>query len=165
MVVLALAFALGCSAAMAAAQAVELTVRTDRPEAVYAKGETATFIIEMKDGGQPVPQAALDVELFTSRQPQGEHRQLLLEGGRAEVQAGQPEACMLWARVTYQPEGGEAVKAVGGAAFSPEEIRPAMPTPEDFDEFWSAQKAALDALRAAAMGRMGPIAMLIRFST
>jgi hypothetical protein len=51
-VALAFGLVMHCLATGATEQTTGLTVRTDRPEAVYAKGETATFIIEMKDGGQ-----------------------------------------------------------------------------------------------------------------
>ena len=146
MVVLVLALALGCSAAMAAPQTLELTVRTDRPEAVYAKGETVTFIIEMKDGDRPVAEAALDVELSLDGFAHSEKRQVTLEGGRAEVQASRPDPAMLWIRATYTPEDGKAIKSLAGAAFSYEGILPSMPPPDDFDEFWGSQKALIDAV-------------------
>jgi cephalosporin-C deacetylase len=145
MVFLVLAFAPCCSAALAATQAVELAIRTDRPEAVYAKGETATFIIEMKNGGPLVAQAPLEVELSSNGFWDVERREVVLEEGRAQVSATQAKPSVLWVRATYRPEGGEAVKALGGAAFSPEEIQASMPPPDDFDEFWSAQKALVDA--------------------
>jgi cephalosporin-C deacetylase len=146
MMLLVLGLALGGWAALAATQDVELTVRTDRPDAVYAKGETVTFIIELKDKGQPVEEATLGVDLSTTGFPGGERRQVVLKGGEADVTGSQPNPGMLWIRVTYQPEGGKEVTADAGAAFSPEEVKPSMPPPDDFDEFWSAQKAALDAV-------------------
>lgn len=151
MALLVLAFALACSASMVAAQAVELTVRPDRPDGVYAKGDTATFIIEMKDGGQPVANATLGVDISTNGFPGGEHREIALVNGRAEVSGTQPEPGMLWVRATYKSGDGKEVKADGGAAFSPLEVLPSMPPPDDFDEFWSAQKAALDAVPMGAV--------------
>ena len=151
MVVLVLAGALGWSVALTATQAAELAVRTDRPEAVYTKGETATFIIEMKAGGRPVAQAPLEVELSTNGFWDVERREVVLKDGQARVSATQAEPSVLWARATYQPEGGEAVKALGGAAFSPEEIQPSMAPPDDFDAFWSAQKALVDAVPLSAV--------------
>ena len=143
---LLLALALGCSAAMAAAQTVDLSIRTDRPEAVYARGETATFIIEMKDGDQPVPEAAFEVELSADGFAHSEKRQVTIRGGRAEVHASRPDPSMLWIRATYTPEDGEAVKSLAGAAFSYEEILPSMPPPDDFEEFWESRKALMDAV-------------------
>jgi len=151
MAVLVLALALGCAAALAAGTAPGLTIRTDRPDAVYGKGETVTFAIELAGRGEPVAQAPLEVELSTNGFWDVERRQVALEGGRAEVRATRPGPCVLWIRATYRPEDGQPLKAVAGCTFSPEEIQASMPAPEDFDAFWSAQKARVDAVPANAV--------------
>ncbi|NLW50702.1 MAG: acetylxylan esterase [Candidatus Brocadiaceae bacterium] len=145
-VLLGFALLLGSPVATAAEQALQLAVRTDRPEAVYAKGETVTFIIEMQHGDQPVAEALLDVELSADAFEHSERRQVVLRAGRAEVQGSRPEPSLLWIRATCTPAGGRAVRAMGGAAFSHEEIRAPMSAPDDFDQFWEAQKALVDAV-------------------
>lgn len=142
----ALALALCCLVVTAAERGVELTVRTERPDAVYANGETATFIIEMRDGERPVAEATVDVELSADAFEHSERRQVVLRAGRAEVQGSRAEPSMLWLRATYAPGGGRGIRAVAGAAFSYEEIQAAMCAPDDFDQFWEAQKALVDAV-------------------
>lgn len=63
--------------------------------------------------------------------------------GRAEITGALHEPgclrCEVWCG------GDDAVAAVGGAAVSPLEIPPSLPPPQDFDTFWAAKKAELDA--------------------
>jgi cephalosporin-C deacetylase-like acetyl esterase len=44
--------------------------------------------------------------------------------------------------VSFKP-GGEVVTAASAAAVDPEEIKPSLPPPEDFDAFWMAKKKEL----------------------
>ena len=51
------------------------------------------------------------------------------------------------------PSDGKPVKAVAGAGFSPTDISPSLPVPEDFDEFWADQKRQLAEFRATPDSR------------
>ena len=146
MPLLLVAAALLCPVVIAAAQTVELTVRNERADALYQRGETATFIIEMKTAGEPATGVPVDVELSTNAFRQSERRRVVLEDGQARVPVTQEESCVLWVRVTYQPDDGDPVRALTGAAFHPECIEPSLPCPDDFRAFWDARKARMDAL-------------------
>jgi cephalosporin-C deacetylase-like acetyl esterase len=139
---------LAAASALGAEAKAQLSVRTDAPGAVYKKGDTVTFLIELAQGGQPVADASLKVELSTDAFRRAETQTVHVAAGRAEVKASRAEPCVLWIRATYEPEGGEKVETVTGAAFAPDEIGPSMPLPADFDQFWAAQKARVDAVPA-----------------
>ena len=109
-----------------------LKVITDRPDATYKVGETATFTIE---SSQPA-----EVTLVFSKdgvQPQPA-KKVKLEGGKLSLTGKLDEPGFLQLRAT----SGKA-SALAAAAYDPLQIKPSMPVPEDFDAFWTAQKAAL----------------------
>lgn len=109
-----------------------LKVITDRPDATYKAGETATFTIE---SSQPA-----EVTLVFSKdgvQPQPA-KKVKLEGGKLSLTTKLDEPGFLQLRAT----SGKA-SALAAAAYDPLQIKPSMPVPEDFDAFWTAQKAAL----------------------
>jgi cephalosporin-C deacetylase-like acetyl esterase len=129
----------------AGAEGIALSIKTDRPEAVYEAGETVTFLIELTADGAPVGEAVLLCTLSTGEFWRGEKVQAKIVGGRGSVSATRDEPCVLWIEAAYGEEPDQ-VKHVAGAAFSPEQIEPSMPEPDDFDEFWTAQKERLAAI-------------------
>jgi cephalosporin-C deacetylase-like acetyl esterase len=109
-----------------------LKVTTDRPDATYNVGETATFTIE---SSQPA-----EVTLVFSKdgvQPQPA-KTVKLEGGKLSLTSKLDEPGFLQLRAT----SGKTT-ALAAAAYDPLQIKPSMPVPDDFDAFWTAQKAAL----------------------
>jgi cephalosporin-C deacetylase-like acetyl esterase len=109
-----------------------LKVITDRPDATYKAGETPTFTIE---SSQPA-----EVTLVFSKdgvQPQPA-KKVQFEGGKLSLTSKLDEPGFLQLRAT----SGKA-SALAAAAYDPLQIKPSMPVPEDFDAFWTAQKAAL----------------------
>jgi cephalosporin-C deacetylase-like acetyl esterase len=141
-------------AALAAEQQVRLSVRTDRPDAVYAKGETATFTIELTGAASQAEPPHAECEVSTDAFWHADKTAIGFLNGKAQLTASRDFPCVLWVRVTYgepaptpeDPKAERKVQAVGGAAFSPQEIAPSMPAPDDFDAFWAQQRARVDAI-------------------
>ena len=109
-----------------------LKVTTDRPDATYKAGETATFTIE---SSQPA-----EVTLVFSKdgvQPQPA-KKITLANGKLSLTSKLDEPGFLQLRAT----SGKTT-ALAAAAYDPLQIKPSMPVPDDFDAFWTAQKAAL----------------------
>lgn len=114
------------------AQQLTLKVTTDRPEAMYKAGEIATFTIE---ASQPA-----EVTLVFSKdgfQPQPA-KKVTLNAGKLALTSKLDEPGFLQLRAT----SGKTT-ALAAAAYDPLQIKPSLPVPDDFDAFWSAQKAAL----------------------
>jgi cephalosporin-C deacetylase len=122
---------------------VQVVVRTDRPEALYLPGETATFLVAIRRDNRPAAGERLTVLLTNDGFKSLGDRMITTDArGMAAVEASLPEAGFLRC-VVRVGEGRNTVTAIGGAGFDPERIRPAAKLPEDFDRFWSTQKAEL----------------------
>ena len=130
-----------------AAEKYSVTVATNREDAIYNVGEQATFMIKVKQGAKNVKEGIVSYQFdnflsgaASAQLPKGE-----LSLGDADlrvvVQGKRPG--FLRCQVTYQPVDGKPLKAIAGVGFSPAEILPSLPVPDDFDEFWTDQKQQL----------------------
>ena len=117
---------------------ITLKVTAERPDALYGVGELATFTVEAlddekkfadgkvacvfsKDGWQPQPAQTVD-----------------LKEGKATITGKLDEPGFLVLRATM----GKTI-ALAGAGYDPLQVKPSLPLPDDFDQFWAAQKEAL----------------------
>ena len=114
------------------AQTLTLKATTDRPDAIYKAGETATFTIEASQSAEVTCIFSKD---GLNPQPA---KKLTLQDGKLALTGTLDEPGFLQLRVT-----SGKVTAIASAAFDPLQIKPSMPVPDDFDAFWDAQKAAL----------------------
>ncbi|MBS0205358.1 MAG: acetylxylan esterase [Planctomycetes bacterium] len=118
--------------------AVTLKVFVDRADAIYHAGEAATFSIEALRGDQALPEG--NVVCVFSRdgwKPQSPQTVALKDGkGTLTGKLDEPGFLMLKATLGK-------TSALAAAAYDPLQLKPSLSVPEDFDEFWSAQKAAL----------------------
>jgi cephalosporin-C deacetylase len=132
-------------AARAAEPACRLSVVTDRPEALYTAGEQAKFVVSLKKGDQPVADAEVAYSLDKDGMPPVKQGKLKLDRGTASIEGTLGEPGFLRCRVSYHRPGHEqqTVSAMAGAGFDPLKIPPSLPVPEDFDAFWTRQKARL----------------------
>lgn len=138
----ALAFVVSTHAAEPACQ---LKVVTDREDALYKTGEEARFLITVTKDGEPVREgsASYTVDDFIPSVasdrgfPNGK---LELKGEPLAVAVTSQRPGFLRCQVSFTPPGGKTLRSVAGAGFSPLEIEPSLPVPDDFDEFWADQK-------------------------
>ncbi|WP_417747878.1 acetylxylan esterase [Rosistilla oblonga] len=145
-----LAFALPIflsTASLAAAEGYALSVAADRDDAIYDSGEAAAFVISVTRGDQPVTDGKLTyvVDDFlrsgkSGGYPEGEAS---LDGKPVRVAVKSDKPNVLRCQVTYTPAEGKPIRRLAGLAFSPTEIEPSMPVPDDFDAFWADQKKQL----------------------
>lgn len=126
-------------------------VNTDREDAVYKVSEDVTFSISVWRGkervsGEGTLKYVVDDFLNAEGMPKGD-----VEPTEQPVRitCSLQEAGFLRCTATYTPKGGNPVRAVAGAAFSPETIGLSLPVPDDFDEFWAEQKRQLAAIPLA----------------
>jgi cephalosporin-C deacetylase-like acetyl esterase len=126
-------------------QSYKIRIAHDRPSAVYKVSEKAVFTVSL-DG--PVDQ---EVKMhFTLRgdgqtKPCAEGDQVLSPGKTSftvEHEWERPSFVRL-AITTAEVDGKPTL---AGAACEPEKLGPSLPKPEDFDAFWNAKKASMDAL-------------------
>lgn len=132
----------GLVAAEEMAPAYTVSVVTDRTDALYHVGETATFVIRVLHHGQPLGEADVQWRISKNGETTIEQGSIRLENGEARVSASLSEPGFLQCRVAFQAGGAETV-ALAGAGVDPQDIAPSLPVPDDFDAFWASKKALL----------------------
>lgn len=127
----------------AAKPAVTLKVATDREDAIYSVGDVVTFKVTASNDTGPITGQSVQVVLSKDGYQPQPAQKIELKDGTAEFVGKLEEPGFLSARVTIN--GSNALAA---AAIDPLKIPPSQPVPDDFDEFWNAQKGALAAVPA-----------------
>ena len=144
------AFALGLIAFPAKAQPAtthyQLTVRTERANALYQQGEVIRFDVTLLQNGAPLPDAEIRWSTSKDGFPPERVGRLTLTNGSGVVPGHLDEPGFLQCKVWFQPPAGTNLTATAGAGIEPLKIKPSLPVPEDFDAFWSAQKKKLAAI-------------------
>ncbi len=120
-----------------AARAQELKAHVDRDDAKYATGQPAKFSVEITGD-------AAAVTNITYVLKQG-GRTVVGKGSAREATATLEEPGTILAEFRARTTAGKELKALAGAAFSLECIKPSAPRPDDFDTFWSAKIKELNA--------------------
>lgn len=123
------------------AESTALDIQPDRASGVYRVGETVTWTVSQTDGSSILP---------------AELNYVFKAGGATEVEAGsitlvedqamliseftEPNTMLL--EVSWE-HAGEKQRVLGGAVAAPEQLKPSVEVPDDFDEFWAAKIAEL----------------------
>jgi cephalosporin-C deacetylase len=119
-----------------------LVAATERPGAVYQRGETITFLVRAEHDGQLIESGQVDWTVTKDGVAPKRSGRATLEHGLAKVTASLDEPGFLQFRATLQ-QGESKLTAAAGAAVEPTALQPSSPAPGDFDAFWTAQKKAL----------------------
>ncbi len=117
---------------------VTLKVVTDRQDAIYSVGDQVTFKITATDEDKPLSGQSVQVVISKDGYQAQAPQTIELKDGAAEVTGKLDQPGFLSAKVTLKNSS-----ALAAAAIDPLKIPPSLPVPDDFDEFWNAQKAAL----------------------
>lgn len=124
---------------------LSLKVSADRLDGLYQLGETATFTIELTLGDKPVTEGSVVCVLSKDGVQPRPPQTVMVKEGKANLAGKLDEAGFLLIRAS----SGQA-SALAGVGFAPSDIKPSLPVPDDFDEFWGAQKAELAKVPARA---------------
>lgn len=127
------------------ANGLSLSVLTDRPDALYHKGEVVTFNINLQSAGQPVSGGEAVWSITKDGVPMGQQGTNRLHEGKASVSGTLGEPGFLQCKVTCK-DGTNTATALAAAGIDLTEIKPSLPVPDDFDSFWYAQKQKLAAI-------------------
>lgn len=132
---------------------------SNRPEAIYQIGENITFSAQLLEDGQPVSGRRVNYELvgdgglekkgsfISSAEKPFEISCSLAYPGGVRLLCQLPGEDGKALDVTNPATGAKNAKSVGiGAMVAPEQLRPAVPCPDDFDEFWNRQRRLLEAV-------------------
>lgn len=122
----------------AAVPVITLKVAADRADALYKAGETATFRIEALQDGQSLADGKVVCTLSKDGWQPQPPQTIVLQDGKATLVGKLDEPGFLLLRATL----GKTT-TLAGAAYDPLQLKPSLPVPDDFDQFWAAQKSAL----------------------
>ncbi|HOZ47835.1 MAG TPA: acetylxylan esterase [Candidatus Hydrogenedentes bacterium] len=139
-------FALVFSALLYAQDAVQLSAVTDRPEALYHVGETARFDVALKVGDSPAAEGQVECVLSNDGEDLIERATVAVAEGRASISGQLDHPGFLRCVVAFKGPDGKTYNTMAAAGYDPLEIKAGMDAPEDFDAFWAAKRAALDAV-------------------
>jgi cephalosporin-C deacetylase-like acetyl esterase len=136
------------TAASQAADRCQLSIVTDRPEAVYHRGEMVRFLVTVKSGGKTVTQGNVIYRLDLDGAKELGRGTATLGEQPTVIEGSLAEPGFLQCLVGYVPTAEEGEKPTpistrAAAAVDPLAIKPSLPVPNDFDAFWAAQKARL----------------------
>jgi cephalosporin-C deacetylase-like acetyl esterase len=130
-----------CVFAQEKAPAVSIKVLTDKPDALYKKGEPVKFSVTFIEEDKAVPGKKLN---YTLSGDGLETKSGIIEtAGEASVlQAKLDNPGFILLNVSCDLDG-RRINGLGGAGIDPLEIKAAVKEPDDFDKFWNDQKAEL----------------------
>jgi len=106
----------------------KVAVELDRPSHLYRLDEEAEFTF--KGSGRYRIEFSLDCEKILS-----DRKYTLKAACPLKIRQSAKEPCFVRCRV-YPIADGKKIAGEAGAGFEPENILPALPEPEDFDDFW-----------------------------
>lgn len=116
----------------------EYVVTCDRVDGIYARGETATMTVRVRDGEKGTPAKAgkvrVELDAYDNRVFRTETHDLAAEGPEFTVRVTLDRPAFLRLRLH---NGDEKKFATWCVAFDPDGIPPGVDDPADFDAFWS----------------------------
>ena len=121
----------------------KVVITTDKPSAVYEAGSKAKWTMEVKDGDKSPPGMLQFRVLWGTEEAQAGE---LPAAGPHTLQQDCSGHAVFTLEVKYKPEGGKEIKGVSVVVLGPEKITRSSPIPDDFDAFWKAKIAELDAV-------------------
>jgi len=122
----------------AAVPAITLTVAADRENALYHVGETATFTIQAMQDGKPLSEGKVVCVISKDGWQPQPPKTMDLKDGKATLTGKLDEPGFLLLRASI-----DKISALAGAGYDPLELKPSLPVPDDFDQFWADQKRKL----------------------
>ena len=134
-----------------------VTVTPGRAGGVYRVGEAARFSVQASRFFWPVAGRRIKVTLEKNGVTEVSSLARELDGRGVVVEGSLDEPGFLRCEATLEFDDGQAVTGAAGVAFDPLSIRPSLPAPEDFDEFWEKKTKALAAVPLNAARSPSPL--------
>lgn len=116
---------------------VEFLAMTNHPDRNYAPGDSAYTVLHAYAGGLPLNDITVYYTAGYELMPADRTDSVTIRNGKAVIPIGtSPQPGFRACNFRFQVEGKE-YKDMVKVAFGPEQIRPAIPCPDDFNEFWT----------------------------
>lgn len=138
-------FVLVLAGAVVAQGAPRVRIAPDRESGVYEPGQSVTWDVTVADAEMPLS-GSIRYSVRKGGEVEIAAGTLELREGTAQITAKRDEPGVLLLQTWFKPENAREISTFCGAAFAPEKIAASAQVPDDFDEFWKAKIAELDAV-------------------
>ena len=124
-------------------QYLEISVSPDKADWRYKVGENVEFLVSVTQSGRPV--AVENVRYFVKEEKMNPIKEgaLQLSQGKATISSVTMKNPGFLRCEVFATVDGKEYRGLGTAAFEPENIKPTIKMPADFEAFWAAGKAEL----------------------
>lgn len=122
---------------------VQVRVATDRADWRYDPGQPVRFHIVAVQDGHPLSGIQVTYRIGPEMMPPKIDKTATLTAEGLTVDGGTMKEPGFLRCIATVEQNGRTYRGLATAAFHPEEIKPTEEEPADFDQFWSAGKAAL----------------------
>lgn len=124
-------------------QYLEISISPSKPDWTYKIGEDVEFLVSVTQSGRPVEVDNVRYVVKEEKMDPIKEGPLQLRDGKASISnAGMKKPGFLRCEVFATIDGNE-YRGLGTAAFEPEQIKPTVKMPADFEVFWNEGKAEL----------------------
>ncbi|MCB1086123.1 MAG: acetylxylan esterase [Verrucomicrobiae bacterium] len=131
----------------------KVSIHADQPDSRHEPGTPARFRVEVTLEGAPLDTGSLSYVLSDDGYQPIESESLPLTGQPIFIEGKLERSGFLRCEAQWVANDGQVKKetrSVAAAAYAPEKITPSREAPQDFDAFWSEQKARLAAIPVEA---------------
>ena len=115
---------------------IRVVVSPDRSDWTYRPKEKCTFRIQVYKAQNLLPGAIIDYELGQEMYPDEKKESVTLKNGELTVSSRLDKPGFVRCKVKAHV-GGRTYEGIAAAAYAPEQIKPVVGNPDDFDSFWS----------------------------
>jgi hypothetical protein len=116
---------------------IKVIVAPDHSDWIYKKGESVKFTISVLKNGNYVPNVKVKYELGEEKMDPLKSETIVLANGMQQINGGTLNKAGFIRLTAIAEVDGKEYRNLATAAFSPEEIKPTVQNPSDFDAFWA----------------------------
>jgi cephalosporin-C deacetylase len=125
-------------------QFIKVVVAPDHSDWTYKTGEPAKFQISVLQNGNPVKDVKVKYQIGLEKlEPTVKKEGVMLQKGTLTVDGGTLKVAGFVRCIVEAEIDGKLYKGMATAAFDPLLIKPTVPTPADFTQFWDQAKSDL----------------------
>ena len=132
------------------AAAITLRVTPDQENALYQAGETASLNVSVTEGDKQVTTGVIDFRADNFLETVSAKTGIKLAANPVTIKLVSDKPQFIRCHVTYTPATGKPIMLTVAVGFSVTEIKPGLPSPDDFDAFWDKQRAELAQVKMAS---------------
>ena len=125
-------------------QYIKVVVAPDHSDWTYKPGESAKFQISVLQNGNPLKDVKVKYQVGLEKlEPTTKKEGVILQKGTLTVDGGTLKNAGFVRCIVEAEVNGKLYKGIGTAGFDPLSIKPTVPNPADFAQFWDQAKSEL----------------------